>query len=157
MTLGLFGITIPNWGKALSNLIQISEAASLALHSMAFLANRNGGQMAVSELAGLTGSSENHLAKVFQRLSKAGLVRGTRGPSGGYLLVKPPQDVTLMEVFEAIEGPAGPGPCPCSRGYCGFKTCMFQGIFAQATHLIRDYLENKTLDAYLEGVPDRII
>lgn len=139
----------------MSTLIQISEAASLALHSMAFLAHNYGQQMSVSELADLTGSSSNHLAKVFQRLAKAGLVQGTRGPTGGYSLSRNPEEVTLMEVYEAVEGKVGPGPCPCSRGYCAFKTCMFQGVFAQASNLIRDYLGNRTLAAYRDEIPAR--
>lgn len=45
------------------------------------------------------------LEQIFQRLRRAGLVRGKRGPGGGFLLTRPPSEISLREVVEAIEGP----------------------------------------------------
>jgi Rrf2 family protein len=44
------------------------------------------------------------LEQIFQRLRKAGLVRGKRGPGGGYVLSRPPDQISLREVVEAVEG-----------------------------------------------------
>jgi len=48
-----------------------------------------------------------YLEQIFQRLRKAGLVVGKRGPGGGYTLARPPARITLQEVVEAVEGPVG--------------------------------------------------
>ena len=45
------------------------------------------------------------LEQIFQRLRRAGLVTGKRGPGGGFLLTRPPSQISLREVVEAIEGP----------------------------------------------------
>jgi len=44
------------------------------------------------------------LEQIFQRLRKAGLVRGKRGPGGGYVLSRPPEQISLRDVVEAVEG-----------------------------------------------------
>jgi Rrf2 family protein len=57
-----------------------------------------------------------YLEQIFQRLRKADLVRGKRGPGGGYVLARPAAEITLRHIVEAVEGPlsdglaAGPPP-----------------------------------------------
>ena len=70
------------------------------------------------EPVGVRGISERqaiparYLEQVFQRLRRAGLVAGRRGPGGGYVLARPAAGITLREIVEAVEGPiaAGLGP-----------------------------------------------
>jgi len=45
-----------------------------------------------------------YLEQIFQRLRRAGLVRSKRGPGGGYLLARPPEEITLADVAIAVEG-----------------------------------------------------
>jgi Rrf2 family protein len=45
------------------------------------------------------------LEQIFQRLRRAGLVTGKRGPGGGFLLTRPPSQISLREIVEAIDGP----------------------------------------------------
>lgn len=47
------------------------------------------------------------LEQIFQKMRKAGLVRGKRGPGGGYVLARAPEAINLRELIEAIEGPFG--------------------------------------------------
>jgi Rrf2 family protein len=57
-----------------------------------------------------------YLEQIFQRLRRAELVRGKRGPGGGYVLARPAAEITLRDIVEAVEGPladglaAGPPP-----------------------------------------------
>ena len=60
-----------------------------------------------------------YLEQIFQRLRRAELVRGKRGPGGGYVLARPAGAITLRDIVEAVEGPlteglAG-GPPPRDR------------------------------------------
>ncbi|MBW2275340.1 MAG: Rrf2 family transcriptional regulator [Deltaproteobacteria bacterium] len=45
-----------------------------------------------------------YLEQIFQRLRRAELVQGKRGPGGGYVLARPPKEITLLDVVEAVEG-----------------------------------------------------
>ncbi len=60
-----------------------------------------------ARLAELHGVSATYLAKQLQALSRAGLVLSVQGKSGGYVLTRPPAEITVLDVVEAIEG-AGP-------------------------------------------------
>jgi Rrf2 family protein len=46
-----------------------------------------------------------YLEQIFQRLRKAELVAGKRGPGGGYVLAREPREITLRDIVEAVEGP----------------------------------------------------
>ncbi len=48
-----------------------------------------------------------YLEQIFQRLRRARLVTGKRGPGGGYVLARSPAEITLREIVEAVEGPPG--------------------------------------------------
>ena len=63
-------------------MIKISEASSLAIHAMVFLAAKPGEKLSTSYIASEIKVSEAHLSKVLQRLNKVGLVVSSRGPSG---------------------------------------------------------------------------
>ncbi len=109
----------------MSNLINISEAASLALHGLVLIAKNQPLRMNVKVLAEELNASQTHLAKVFQKLSKAGLVRSLRGPAGGFELNKPAEDITFLEIYEIIDGKVTLGSCPFGKMHCVFQNCMF--------------------------------
>ncbi len=58
------------------------------------------------------------LAKILQSLMKAGIVTSTRGIKGGFQLAKRPKDINLLEVIEAIQGPAAPNLCAIDKRMC---------------------------------------
>lgn len=68
--------------------------------------------------------SEKYLGQIIIPLKAAGLVSSQRGSHGGYALAKPPEQVTVKDIVEAIEGEIVPVPCtdvaePCGRaGQC---------------------------------------
>jgi Rrf2 family protein len=87
-------------------MIKISEAVNLAFQAMLVLSqSREGDRQSVSRLAESLKASQSHLAKIMLRLCKCGLVRSKRGPKGGFHLAKSPLSTTLLEIYEAIEGP----------------------------------------------------
>jgi Rrf2 family protein len=108
-------------------IMKVSDAASLALHASAYLAARVGERVAASRIAEALSVSAAHLAKVLGRLERAGIVRGRRGPSGGFELAQSPESITLKDVYEAMEGPIKSEPCLLGEVACGGK-CMLGGL-----------------------------
>jgi Rrf2 family protein len=126
--------------------LKISEAASLAMHALGYLANRDDGPITSREIANRFEISEAHLSKVLQRLVKVELVRSIRGPKGGFILTRAPGSVTLLEVFEAIEGRFEPSQCLLSSAICDGDTCILGKIVLEANSMLRDRLRATTLE-----------
>lgn len=127
-------------------MIQISEAASLALHGMLLLAQDPNQPRSAAEMAQTTNTSQAHFAKVMQRLTHAGLVQATRGPRGGYQLARPSDEITLLDVYEAIDGPIPTQECLLKEDACPFKQCLFGGLLVKASKEFREYLAGHTLE-----------
>lgn len=120
--------------------LRISDAASLALHAAVLLSARPERRMAVNEMAARLHVSQAHLSKVLQRLAKVGLVRSTRGPRGGFVLDKPTGQVTLLEVYEAVEGPLSATHCLLGLQVCGARRCLLGDLGQVVSARVRDYL-----------------
>ena len=88
----------------MSKVIQISEATSLAFHAIVLI-GRSGKVINVQYIADVTGASRHHLAKVLQRLVKDKFVKSLKGPAGGFVLNKNPEEITLFDIYQSIEGP----------------------------------------------------
>jgi Rrf2 family protein len=128
------------------NTLRISEAASLALHTMVYLAGDPGTHYSAGRLARVICVSEAHLAKVLQRLTKAGLLASVRGPKGGFRLARGTGEITLLEVFETIDGPFEPGECLMHDRTCGQMGCLFGDLLSGINSQVREYLGGRTLE-----------
>lgn len=135
-----------------ASMLKISDAASLALHTMVLLASQHDRLVSNKEIASVLKVSEAHLSKVLQRLAKIGLVHSIRGPHGGFSLGHPGERITLLQVYEAIEGPL-PVSCNClfDRQVCCRNHCILGNLLGNINIQIRDYLHKTTL-AQLSGV-----
>ena len=101
-----------------ADAVSISDAAAIAIHTAAMLANQKDGVASTKTMAEALHVSQAHLAKVMQRLVKSGLVKSIRGPQGGFSLAKDPASTTLLEVYEAIEGSFTPRECLFRHKVC---------------------------------------
>ena len=124
----------------MSSPLRVSEAASLALHSVVLLAANGQEVLSTREMAQALEVSEAHLSKVLQRLSKEGLVRSIRGPRGGFVLGRPADETTLLEVYEAIEGPLVPSKCLFDTPICSGEKCILGGALESVHRQLREYL-----------------
>jgi Rrf2 family protein len=132
----------------MSNIVALTEAASIGLHSMVLIA-RSDEILNVSKISDFIGSSRHHVAKIMQRLSKAGFVSSNRGPSGGFVLKKLPGEIRLLDIYEAIEGPLQVQTCPMNRDVCPFGECLLGDLSFRVSGEIKQYLESRTLQDYL--------
>ena len=135
----------------MSGILKMGEAASLAMHGIAYVAEHPEGPVSVTRLASVLHSSGHHLSKVFQHLAKAGLVRSVRGPTGGFILARPASSITLLEVYEAIEGPLAIDKCLLSEPVCGGKKCILGKLLKKAGKEVKNHL-SKTKLSKLTGL-----
>ena len=96
----------------MNKLVNISEGTSLAFHGLALIAESAPERLNVKTVAERLYASEAHLAKVFQKLGKAGIVSSVRGPSGGFILEQDPEKISLLKVYEILESPVNLEGCP---------------------------------------------
>lgn len=96
-------------------------------------------------MAEALGASEATLAKVMQRMVKAGLVTSKRGPHGGFELAQAPEDVTLLEVYESVEGEIEVTRCLLGAPVCGKKRCPLGGLFERVSREVTAELSKTTL------------
>ncbi len=132
----------------MAKLVHFSEAASLALHAMVLIA-KSDKHVNVNTLAEKMGASRNHLAKVLQQLVKYNFLRSVRGPSGGFVLNKKPSEITILEIYEAIEGKIDVQECPLDRQICPFNKCLMGGLVKDVTLQFKEYFKEQTLEMFL--------
>jgi Rrf2 family protein len=132
----------------MNKLINISEAASLALHGLAYIAQNEPQLVQVKDLAQKLHASEAHLAKVFQTLSKAGFIIATRGPKGGFILQKKPEEISFLDIYEAVESKVVRNGCPLGRKNCLFEKCMFSGRLNQISEELYEIFSNIKLSDF---------
>lgn len=89
------------------------------------------------------------MAKIMQRLAKDNYLTSHRGPTGGFTMKKRPEEITFLEIYEAIEGPIEITPCPLEKPICPFGKCIMDNVTKHMTTEFRDYLKGQTLDRYI--------
>ncbi len=130
----------------MDNLLRISEAATLAIHSMLCLAITEGaGSQSVKHLASVLKVSEAHLSKVLQRLARAKLVSSRRGQRGGFKLNREPEEISLMDIYAAIHGPLPAGTCLMATRLCLPGTCIMGDVLHRVFHTVEEHFNNTTL------------
>lgn len=130
----------------MAGLLRISEAFALAFHAMAHVVNSNPDQpVSANELARTFRVSEAHLAKVLQRLTRAGLLDSRRGPRGGFLLAKPAEEISLLDIHHAVDGPLNASTCLLSETLCEDGSCIMEKLLRNVYTLVRRNLENTKL------------
>jgi Rrf2 family protein len=133
----------------MSKIVSLSEAVSIALHSMILIGRAGNNSVNVDKLAEITSSSRHHVAKVMQRLAKEGFVGSYRGPNGGFYLLKKANEISLIEIYEAIEGKIVIASCPMDKQVCALDKCFMNNITHQLTSQFIGYMSKQTLANYI--------
>ena len=108
--------------------------------------NHGKGPIRVSAIAKRQGISEKYLEKIVRLLRKGGLVEGLRGPGGGYLLAVPPEEITLADILESIQGKVELCPCLDDPDTCDkHMTCKTRKVWNDINETIWVKLQEITL------------
>jgi len=126
----------------MSKILHISEAATIALHSMGLIA-KSSHMLNTQEIAETTGFSKNHISKILQQLVKNGYLASTRGPKGGFLMTEKSKTANLMEIYQLIDGEITRISCKMQCENCPFNTCLFGGLEEKFSNEFKSYLEHK--------------
>lgn len=127
--------------------MQVTRASEYGMLGLIALARRPLGEVVMVEtLAQEEGVPASFLGKIFQSLSRAGLVRSARGTGGGFALDRPASKVTILEVMEAVEGPIAFQRCLEPDADCGHMGgCALCGLFSEAQDRVKDVFGRTTL------------
>ncbi len=100
--------------------------------------------------------SVKYLEQVIAILKSAGFVRSIRGPKGGYVLAKPPNQIKLNDVFTALEGPITTVECTEDENYCSRTAdCVTRQVWTEVQKAIINVLESLTLQNLVDRAKDK--
>lgn len=125
----------------------VSQTSEYALHAVLFLARAGGGPAVAQDISEATGVPKGYLHKILRRLGKAGILGSQRGVGGGYLLLRPANQITVLQVVRAIE--------PAPRGFDGAKPEMdpVHRLIERAAERVDDVFETTSVqDLIVTGV-----
>ncbi|MFC1653110.1 RrF2 family transcriptional regulator [Planctomycetota bacterium] len=124
--------------------MKFSKGSAYALHALMHM-TRHMTQLPISthSIAKAEGIPAGYLAKLFQQMAKAGLVKAVTGRQRGYVFAKPPEDICLRELFEIFEGKPLFSDCLLKHCNCGgtSTTCRIASEWQEATHKMVQILE----------------
>jgi len=134
--------------------MKLSEGIEWGLHCVVVLADLPpGATLPTKALAEYHGLSETYLAKHLQALTNSGILESVPGPRGGYRLTRPPEQITLLDVVEAIDGREPLFRCteirqqgPVALAPQAYRLpCAIHVAMAQADKAWRDALRSQTI------------
>jgi len=111
--------------------MQITRQADYAVRAMVYLAQLGAERRAAtSQIAQEKQIPPSFLAKIVSQLAVAGLLHTSRGAHGGVSLARSPEEITLLDVVEAIDGPILLNECVSENGACVFgDSCAIRPIW----------------------------
>ena len=132
--------------------MQITRQADYATRAVLYLAsNGNGKRVATSQVAKEQKIPSSFLAKIISQLSLAGLIHTSRGAHGGISLARSPEEITLLQVIEAIDGPIQINACVGREDVCSFEgNCPIQSVWCDAQDELTTKLRNTNFAQLIE-------
>jgi Rrf2 family protein len=134
--------------------MQITRQADYALRAMIYLSRLEPTQRAAtSQIADIQHIPPSFLAKIISQLSIAGLIHTSRGARGGVSLARTPEEISILEVVEAIDGPITLNECTSASGTCQFgEECPMKPVWCDTQQELIDKLRRTTFAQVLPSV-----
>ena len=126
--------------------MKLSPAAELAVRGILILTEHYGeGPVTLDAICAKRKLPKQYLTKIFAQLARVGLVTPVRGKRGGYLLGKPPDDINLLQVIEAVEGPIVLNICQHSPTQCHEEFCKIRPVWTELQQAVKEKLSGLKL------------
>ena len=95
--------------------------------------------------------SFKYLEQLMAVLKSAGIVRSVRGPSGGYVLAKSPNEINVSDCFNCLEGPVITTECVDNSSFCTRTVdCIARGLWTDVQNTVMDLLHSITLQSLID-------
>jgi Rrf2 family protein len=118
--------------------MKFSKATNYALHTMLMVVAASPTKpVGVQQLAEAQGVSPSYLSKILTKLVKAGMIESASGANGGYRLTRKKDEITLLDIIQAIEGTASLFDCDFDHG----SECLIQKVMVEAEDLMEQHLK----------------
>ena len=126
--------------------MKISTKGRYGLRAMINLARFSDNEpVSISSIAAKEDISERYLEQLFGMLKKAGLIKSIRGASGGYVLAKPVEDISVGDVLRALEGSLEPVKCSAfleDGGCSASEECVTKYVWQKINESINDTVDH---------------
>lgn len=137
-------------------MAHITTSVEYGIHCLLWLAGSEGTALSSRDLAELQGISPSFVAKILPKLEKAGIVMANEGIRGGYRLSRPPEQISFLQIVDAIEGTKPLFDCQEIRSRCAVfdenppewsttGICAIHAVMRKAEHAMRAELASNTL------------
>lgn len=113
--------------------------------------HQGSGPILLKDIAERQNLSEKYLWSLIAPLKATGFVRSLRGAKGGYMLAKPPEEITLKDIVTTLEGNLCLVDCVCDANFCDRrKGCISHCVWRDISNQMSAIFENVTLASMLE-------
>jgi Rrf2 family transcriptional regulator, iron-sulfur cluster assembly transcription factor len=122
----------------------VRSLCDIAYHGM-------GNPVQVRSISERQGISPRYIEQIFLKLRKGGVVKSLRGPTGGYLLARRPEEITVGDVIRAVDGKSIQlvncrGKQGSKKSCERLKICAVSDIWGEASKILTDYFDSVTLN-----------
>lgn len=133
-------------------MLKLNRMTDYAILLLARLPRREAAVMTARDLAEQTRVPWPTVVKLLKLLSARGILRSVKGRHGGYGLARRPDEISLNDVIEAVEGRVGLTECTRKGGQCGIKdSCSVRRHWPAIDGVVRETLDAITLDTLAVG------
>ena len=127
-------------------MLRLSKLTDYSTVIMSYMAREPGDIYSVAQMAAALGMATPTASKIMKMLARRGLVQSLRGTKGGYLLARPPDQISIAEVIDAMEGTLGVTECSMRKGLCAREAgCSIRNNWRDINRVIRQKLDQVTL------------
>lgn len=127
-------------------MLRLSKLTDYGTVMLSYMARRPTALHSAADIALGLGVTLPTASKILKRLARAELVQSVRGAHGGYRLSRAPEQISITDVIDALEGPFGMTECSVVAGLCSQEAgCPIRGNWRSLNQLIRHTLDRVTL------------
>ncbi len=127
-------------------MLRISKLTDYGTVLLAHLARNPNDVCSAADIAARTGIALPTASKLLKSLARSGLVRSTRGASGGYKLARKPGDISAADIIDALDGPVSITECSASDSHCDIEeACSVGNAWQRINIAIRNALQDVSL------------
>jgi len=138
--------------------MRLSTKGRYAVTAMLDLSvNNHTGPVTLVEISRCQGISLSYLEQLFAKLRKSGLVKGVRGPGGGYRLARPAAEITVADIISAVDEKMDATQCEGKEDCQGGEVCLTHELWIRLSEKIYRFLDGITLEQFLQRPSTQLV